>query len=68
MKKRATVETREKKDTHLFHGETMKCEVCKKEQKSDPKKESNWTAIQADDRPPIYICPDCWFKLMGVKL
>jgi hypothetical protein len=47
-----------------FGGEMMVCKSCGKEQKSDPKVESGWTAIQADNEKPIYICPDCWNAAM----
>lgn len=43
----------------IFGGEMMKCGMCSKEQKSDPKIESGWTAVTIDGKR-TYICPDCW--------
>lgn len=51
----------------LFQGEMMLCRICGKQQKSDPKIESNWTALQIDD-VVVYICPICFPKLGVIKL
>lgn len=40
-----------------FMGELMVCSICGKQQKSDPKVESNWRLI-ALDNVPYYVCPD----------
>ncbi|MCA0453392.1 MAG: hypothetical protein LCI00_05415 [Chloroflexi bacterium] len=61
--KKKTVHTGGKKTVGLlFQGEMMTCVMCKKEQQSDPKVESNWTAIQADEQV-FYICPTCFAKV-----
>lgn len=50
-----------------FMGEMMECTYCGKRQKSNPKVESNWTALEVGGRF-TYICPECWYKYTGVKL
>jgi DNA-directed RNA polymerase subunit RPC12/RpoP len=50
----------------LFWGEVMECKECGKTHLSDPKKESNWTAVQMDD-VVFYICPKCWDEIMAGK-
>jgi hypothetical protein len=39
-----------------FQGELMRCIMCGKQQRSNPKKESDWTCIEQDGRF-YYICP-----------
>jgi len=47
----------------LFQGEMMKCHGCGKEQKSDPRIESNWNYIEIpEDKTGFYVCPDCFAK------
>lgn len=41
----------------LFAGELMVCICCGKEQRSDPKAESQWRAIDYNGRL-FYVCPD----------
>jgi hypothetical protein len=43
-------------NTIPFMGETMKCVMCGRTEKSDPKVESNWRMIEADD-VKFYVCP-----------
>jgi len=43
----------------IFGGEMMRCKNCGKEQRSNPRVESGWTAVQMDDHL-FYYCPDCW--------
>ncbi len=53
----------------LFQGELMVCSVCGLQKLSDPKVESNWTAVTFPDEPahkPIYFCPAC-FAGKGVQ-
>jgi len=40
-----------------FQGETMKCIVCQKVQKADPKISLNWRAVDVDGYR-YYACPD----------
>lgn len=54
-------------DSKFFRGEMMICKLCGKAQRSNPKKSSDWTVIQADEIV-IYICPKCWFSKMGGAL
>jgi hypothetical protein len=42
-----------------FMGEIMDCVNCHKKEKSDPKIQSNWTAIKMDNIT-IYVCPTCF--------
>jgi hypothetical protein len=42
-----------------FMGEMMTCAVCGKQQKSDPKIESQWTCVVLGDRR-VYFCPKCF--------
>lgn len=45
----------------FFMGEDMECSVCGRIEKSDPKKSSQWTAIQIPDTPIVkYFCPTCF--------
>lgn len=45
----------------LFQGEMMKCKMCGRQQKSDAKIKSNWTAIEVPDtKTVIYLCPKCF--------
>lgn len=65
MKKR-TIHTGGKKTPGLlFQGEMMICHYCGKQQKSNPKVESNWTALQLDKKV-LYVCPACWAKKIGL--
>lgn len=41
-----------------FHGELMTCCMCDKQQKSDPKVESDWTLITMPEGDSYYVCPD----------
>jgi hypothetical protein len=43
-------------NTPAFMGETMKCVMCGRTQKSDPKVETNWRVIEADG-VKFYACP-----------
>lgn len=36
----------------------MKCHLCGKEAQSHPGIATDWRAIQINDRPPAYFCPD----------
>jgi len=54
------------KDSKYFRGEMMICAKCLRKQRSNPKKSSDWTIIQADNIPPVYICPEC-FGVPGYK-
>jgi len=49
-----------------FRGEMMHCAICKRQQRSDPNRSSDWTLIQADNLPGFYICPEC-FGVPGYK-
>jgi hypothetical protein len=53
----------------LFQGEMMNCRVCGKRKRSDPRVESNWTALEIIDPPVeiVYYCPKCWNKLMKTE-
>ena len=42
-----------------FQGEMMTCTFCGQQKKSDPKIESGWTMIQADE-VAVTICTTCW--------
>lgn len=45
-----------------FVGEVMHCVVCHRNEKSDPKVESNWLAfdfMRAGKTVRIYVCPSC---------
>lgn len=44
---------------HPFMGEIMTCCMCGKVEKSDPLRESDWTAIDVDS-VRRYICPSCF--------
>ena len=44
----------------LFQGEIMRCMRCGATQKSDPKVESGWTALEINGTKIIYICPKCF--------
>lgn len=50
----------------LFQGEMMTCKLCGKTQRSNPKVESGWTALQmgyeSGKQIIVYICPQCWAK------
>lgn len=60
--KKKTIRTGGKKTPGLlFQGEMMKCAVCGKEQKSDFKIESGWTAITVDSAV-YYFCPNCFSR------
>lgn len=53
-----------------FTGEMMKCEICGREQQSNPRIESGWFRfdfIFANCVKYFYICPDC-FKMDKYKL
>ena len=42
----------------LFDGELMRCSLCDAEQQHDPKKESDWRAIQfPGEECAYYVCP-----------
>jgi hypothetical protein len=43
----------------VFGGEMMRCKLCGKTQKSDPKVESGWTAVTIDGHR-YYFCPECF--------
>lgn len=63
-----TIHTHGKKVTGMpFMGELMICSLCGKREKSDPKKESQWTALSVEGQL-FYICPECWHQNTGVKL
>jgi len=40
-----------------FNGEVMECVMCDRVEKSDPHQESDWRAVQVEDKY-YYICPD----------
>lgn len=43
----------------FFRGEMMTCIMCGKQEKSDPRVESDWTVIEMpDDGKAYYVCPD----------
>lgn len=42
-----------------FHGELMTCFICRKQKRSNPKEESNWTHFQYKEKE-AYLCPVCW--------
>lgn len=44
------------KDVMPFHGEMMTCDLCGRQQKSDPDVSSNWTTVDLDGRR-FYVCP-----------
>lgn len=57
MKRKQTVYTGGRKIPGLrFQGEMMTCIMCGKQQKSDPKVESDWTCIEVDS-VGYYVCP-----------
>lgn len=41
-----------------FTGELMTCVMCGREQRSDPKVESNWRVLQLGEGERYYACPD----------
>jgi len=44
----------------LFQGETMRCEICGVEQKSNPNVESNWSCVELGGEWRsllLYVCP-----------
>lgn len=42
-----------------FIGEMMTCCMCGKQEKSDPRVDSDWTLIESpDDGKVFYVCPD----------
>lgn len=41
----------------LFQGELMRCLLCDREERSTPHAETNWRALDIDDRI-FYACPD----------
>lgn len=59
------------KSSNLFRGEMMICYMCGMVKKSNPKKESGWTAVEVLDdigasRKIIYFCPTCFQKAMDL--
>ncbi len=42
-----------------FTGEPMQCDLCPRQEKSEPRRESNWRCIELDGHR-FYICP-CHF-------
>jgi len=46
-------------ESKYFRGEMMVCFKCGKQQRSNPKKSSDWTVIEADGKP-LYCCPVCF--------
>lgn len=62
MKKKTIFTGGKKTAGVLFQGEMMTCKMCGRQQKSDPKVESNWTALQFDSLI-VYLCPSCFRKL-----
>jgi hypothetical protein len=47
---------RDGKDTTLFKGEMMDCILCGRQEKSTAGKNSEWRAVQADEKI-YYVCP-----------
>lgn len=43
----------------LFQGDLMSCDLCKREQRSDPTVESGWYQLVIDT-VPRYFCPRCF--------
>lgn len=41
-----------------FQGETMTCVMCRKQQQSNPARQSNWTRIDIE-ADKFYVCPTC---------
>lgn len=52
-------------ESKYFTGEMMTCAICGKQQRSNPKKSSQWTVIEANGKP-MYVCPKC-FGNEGLK-
>lgn len=46
-------------ESKYFRGEMMICHKCGKQQRSNIKKESQWTVVEVDGRP-LYYCPVCF--------
>lgn len=47
-----------KRYSKFFRGEMMTCIMCGKQEKSDPRVESDWTVIEMpDDGKAYYVCP-----------
>lgn len=53
-------------ESKYFIGEMMICDRCGKQQRSNPKKSSNWTVIEMDGKA-IYVCPQCFGNGVGAK-
>lgn len=44
-----------------FQGEMMTCKHCGRQQRSNPNKSSQWTAVEIDGGTGLlYFCPECF--------
>lgn len=46
-------------ESKFFRGEMMICHKCGKQQRSNPRKSSDWTVVEMDGTA-IYYCPACF--------
>jgi len=59
MKRKLEKRTISASESKYFIGEMMICKFCQRQQRSNIKKESGWTVIEADG-VAFYVCPQCW--------
>lgn len=45
------------RESEVFNGEIMTCVVCEKQERSNPKSQSNWRCLDIDSER-CYACPD----------
>lgn len=43
----------------MFNGQIMICFMCKKKRESDPNVSSDWTFLEFEGYPGVYVCPGC---------